>query len=359
MPFWQLPELHEPVGPEQLHVWHWDEVVPELLRSRDLEDGDAGATQRRALLLRNPGLPPGAFGATPTLAAAYQMLAPGESAPVHCHSFSALRFGAEGTAARMVVDGERFPLDPGDLLLTPAWSWHGHAHGGGDEPVAWFDGLDVPYVVQMRAGFYRSAPPAAPLTVEDSTGTLPAGIGLAPVDQRSTRNSPIRRYPWAEAHAALQRQLARCDDEHGVAIEYRNPLTGGPALATIACQLQGLPAGGCSRTTRETAGSVCFVARGSGAIVTDGRRQRFSTNDVLAVPAWTWHRVCAGDEELVLFRMPTARCTTPSACTAARRRRRGRRGGARVHWPPRPERTAGRPGRDRAAASDSRPVPAR
>ena len=32
VPLWQLGEMHEPSGPERPHVWHWDEVVPELLR---------------------------------------------------------------------------------------------------------------------------------------------------------------------------------------------------------------------------------------------------------------------------------------------------------------------------------------
>ena len=119
VPFWQLGEMHEPSGPERPHVWHWDEVVPELLRSQHLEGEATGELQRRALLLRNPGLTPPAFGATPTLVAAYQMLLPGESAPVHAHSFSALRFGASGDAARMVVDGQRVPMHPGDLAAHP------------------------------------------------------------------------------------------------------------------------------------------------------------------------------------------------------------------------------------------------
>jgi gentisate 1,2-dioxygenase len=57
--------------------------------------------------------------ATPTIAAAYQMLFPGESAPVHAHSMSALRFGLAGHGARMIIDGDRVPMEPGDLILSP------------------------------------------------------------------------------------------------------------------------------------------------------------------------------------------------------------------------------------------------
>src|SRR4051812_45867279 len=67
VPFWRLPELREPAGPERPHVWRWADVVPELLSSQHLVDDGAGELQRRALLFTNPGLTPPAFGATPTL----------------------------------------------------------------------------------------------------------------------------------------------------------------------------------------------------------------------------------------------------------------------------------------------------
>jgi gentisate 1,2-dioxygenase len=34
----------------------------------------------------------------------------------------------------MVIDGDWVPMEPGDLILTPRWSWHGHVHPGGGEP---------------------------------------------------------------------------------------------------------------------------------------------------------------------------------------------------------------------------------
>jgi gentisate 1,2-dioxygenase len=96
LPFWQAPDITGPAGPERGHVWRWHDIHPELTRSREIVD-DAAALQRRALILRNPGLTPPAVGATATLAASYQMLFPGETAPVHAHSMSALRFGLAGS----------------------------------------------------------------------------------------------------------------------------------------------------------------------------------------------------------------------------------------------------------------------
>jgi len=43
---------------------------------------------------------------------------------------------------------------PGDLVLTPNWSWHDHANDT-DAPMIWLDGLDTPLVRMLEAGFYE------------------------------------------------------------------------------------------------------------------------------------------------------------------------------------------------------------
>jgi len=302
-PFWQAPEITEPAGPERGHVWHWQEVYPELVRSRDIVD-DAALLQRRALILRNPGLTPPALGATHTIAAAYQMLFPGESAPVHAHSMSALRFGLAGSGARMIIDGDRVPMEPGDLILTPGWSWHGHVHPGGDEPVVWMDGLDVPFVLGLRAGFFRDDPYSGdPLPVRDAAGTAVGPAALVPAGTRPGHHSPVRRYPWHEAYPALRRLMAQAPGDPVTRLEYRNPVTGGPALATLGCLLEGMPAGARTRPRRETASSVVVVARGTGTLSCGGRTFTLLPNDVAAIPAWTWHQLIAADQDLVLLRV--------------------------------------------------------
>jgi gentisate 1,2-dioxygenase len=86
-------------------------------------------------------------------------------------------------------------------------------------------------------------------------------------------------------------------------LEYRNPLTGGPALATLGCLLEGLPAGARTRPRRETASSVIVVARGTGTLTCDSQTFALSPSNVAAIPAWTWHQLTASDRELVLFRL--------------------------------------------------------
>jgi gentisate 1,2-dioxygenase len=85
-------------------------------------------------------------------------------------------------------------------------------------------------------------------------------------------------------------------------LEYRNPVTGGPALATLACLLEGLPAGARTRPCRETASSVIVVAHGTGTLTCGGQTFELRPNDVAAIPAWTWHQLTA-HHELVVFRM--------------------------------------------------------
>jgi len=127
---------------------------------------------------------------------------------------------------------------------------------------------------------------------------------LLPSGARHGLHSPVRRYPWDQAYPALRRLMARSPRRNTLtSLEYRSPLTGGPALATLGCLLQGLPAGARTRPRRETASSVIVVARGTGTLACGGQTFPLLPNDVAAIPAWTWHQLHASEGELVLFRL--------------------------------------------------------
>src|SRR5256884_44628 len=89
-----------------------------------------------------------------TLVANIQIVMPGEIARAHRHSGAALRLIIEGRGGYTVVNGERVPMAPGDLVLTPNWSWHDHANDT-DAPMIWLDGLDTPLVRMQEAGFFE------------------------------------------------------------------------------------------------------------------------------------------------------------------------------------------------------------
>ena len=161
-----------------------------------------GEAERRVLILENPGLK-GRSSITHTLYAGLQLILPGEVAPAHRHTQTALRFVVEGEGAYTTVDGEKCPMSRGDLILTPTGLWHEHGHDGKD-PVVWLDVLDLPVVYYLETSY---AIEGQRQTVKQGRGDqVYARGGLMPttVFQRSDKRYPMLRYPWVEARAALQ-----------------------------------------------------------------------------------------------------------------------------------------------------------
>src|SRR5919204_5386737 len=151
-PLWE--QLHSLVTPEPTTsclpaLWRYDEVRPHLMQAGGLIT--AQEAQRRVLILENPGLR-GQATITGSLFAGLQLILPGEVAPAHRHTQSALRFIIEGHGAYTAVDGERTYMSPGDFVITPSWTWHDHGNDS-DRPMVWLDGLDIPLVSLLDAGF--------------------------------------------------------------------------------------------------------------------------------------------------------------------------------------------------------------
>ena len=53
-----------------------------------------------------------------------------------------------------MVNGQRIPMLPGDLVLTPNWTWHDHANDT-RRPMIWLDGLDSPLIRMLECGFHE------------------------------------------------------------------------------------------------------------------------------------------------------------------------------------------------------------
>ena len=202
-PLWE--QLHrlvtrEPVTPCLPHVWHYREIRPHLMESGALIT--AMEATRRVLILENPGLK-GQATITGSLFAGLQLIMPGEVAPAHRHSQSALRFIIEGSGAYTAVDGERTTMQPGDFVITPSWTWHDHGNDS-KEPMVWLDGLDIQIVNLLSASF------AEPGAAEVQAVTRPEGDSLArfghnllPVDwQPAVKTSPVFNYPYARTREA-------------------------------------------------------------------------------------------------------------------------------------------------------------
>jgi gentisate 1,2-dioxygenase len=293
-PLWEV--LHslvpkEPKTPCVAAHWKYDEVRPFLMRAGEAITAEEAV--RRVLVLENPALR-GQSCITQSLYAGLQLILPGEVAPSHRHTQSALRFIVEGSGAFTAVDGERTTMRPGDFIITPSWTWHDHGNEA-DVPVVWLDGLDIPLIRFLDAGFAENGSAKSQgVTKSEGTSFARYGHNMAPVRGASTfgKTSPIFSYPYERSREALD-QLERdapIDEWDGVKLRYINPLTGGSPMPTMQTFMQKLPAGFNGKAWRQTDGAIYSVVEGVGEAVIEGGGQQlkfaFSPRDHFVVPSW-------------------------------------------------------------------------
>jgi gentisate 1,2-dioxygenase len=276
-PLWEV--LSEIVG-SQPHpaavpaLWRYDHMRPFLMESGELIT--AREAERRVLMLENPGYAGGSRIAQ-SVYAGLQLVLPGEFTDSHRHVACALRFIIEGEGAYTAVDGERVTMHPGDLILTPSWTFHDHGNPGAT-PVVWLDGLDIPIVNFFDSSFAEH---------------LPDEATQAAVPSISTAFS----FPYAPARGALRdKPLHPC---HGAKLEYLNA-DGASVTRTLGAFLQMLPAGFSGTPYRSTDSTVYCAAEGRGSSHIGDRVFEWSARDVFVVPSWypVSHQAV---EESVLF----------------------------------------------------------
>lgn len=297
-PLWvQLDDLMPitPTSAARPHIWRWSQLLPLAERSGELVPVGRGG-ERRAIALANPGLG-GLPYVSPTLWAAIQYLGPKETAPEHRHSQNAFRFVVEGEGVWTVVNGDPVAMRRGDFLLTPGWAFHGH-HNLTDRPMAWLDGLDIPFSQYAGTGFFEFGSDAL-----SDTGTpdisraerLWAHPGLRPlVGLAATTSSPIACYRWEHTNVALDEQLAletegypSTPEPGHAAIRYTNPTTGGDVLPTIRAEFHRLRPGSQTRARRDVGSAVFQVFSGQALVEFDGNLHTVSTGDLFVIPTWT------------------------------------------------------------------------
>jgi len=295
------------------HIWKWADLLPLARQSGELIPVGRGG-ERRALGLANPGLGGNAY-ISPTLWCAIQYLGPRETAPEHRHSQNAFRFVVEGEGVWTVVNGDPVRMSRGDLLLTPGWNFHGHQNNT-DSPMAWIDGLDIPFSYMNDVGFFdigsdRLTNYATPQFSRSER--LWSHPGLRPLSAlQDTASSPLGAYRWEFTDRALTEQLLLEEEgqpatmEHGhAAIRYVNPTTGGDVMATIRCEFHRLRAGTETSTRREVGSTIFQVFQGRGAAVIDGVTHKLDIGDIFVIPSWVRWSLKA-EAQFDLFRFSDA-----------------------------------------------------
>lgn len=301
-PLWEV--LHslvtpQPQSPAVPALWRFNDIKPFILEAGGLIT--AKEAERRVLILENPGLK-GQSRITPSLYAGLQLILPGEVAPSHRHTQSALRFVIEGSGAYTAVDGERTTMRPGDFVITPSWTWHDHGNDS-DQPMIWMDGLDVPIVALLDASFAeRYGTDEQPVTRPEGDSLARFGAGMLPLGHRQgSATSPVFNYPYERTREALETMRRRQDWDacHGLKMQYVNPVTGGSAMPTLGTFMQLLPKGFAGADYRSTDGTVFSVVEGSGRTRMGERIFEWGPRDTFVVPSWTWHRHEAIDDAVV------------------------------------------------------------
>ena len=308
--FWEQRadvELLAPRNKARPHRWRWADIEPRLrvaAKTVPIEE-----CERRALVFANPGLD-GKPYITNTLFAAYSLYNPGERAPVHRHTPSASRFVLDGDGGFTVVEGEKLRMSRGDLILTPAGTWHDHGNDG-EQAVIWVDVLNVPLVESLNATSFEfdyaekdensntGESVARKLQTirepDDHSQRLYGTGGIKPlfVSHRRgpTEHSPLFVYRWEETRAALANlEGYRGSPYDGILFEYVDPTTGGSVMPTMSFRCQMLRPDEATLPHRKTASNVYCVLDGEGYTDVEGERLEWKRNDVFTVPGWLWHR---------------------------------------------------------------------
>ncbi len=284
---------------ETLH-WRWADLVPMLERiGSQIAIGSGGL--RRTLRLANPGIP---YGTTPTFWASIQVILPGEVAEAHRHSANAFRFILKGSGCTTTVDGERYEMNEGDLVLTPAWTWHDHEHHG-SQPMIWLDVLDINVMRSLQATFFEPyAGDKQPVRAiaDESARAFGSGIMRPPRIGAAKRGNPLLTYSRERALAALGQAAGLASDPFDdVILEYQNPVDGGSAMPTLAMTLQQIRPGFKGKAQRRTGSRVLVIVSGHGTSIIDGRRFDWGPGDFIAVKPWAWveHHGTSNDAAVV------------------------------------------------------------
>ncbi|MER7547998.1 cupin domain-containing protein [Spirillospora sp. NPDC127506] len=276
------------------HLWRWNRLLPMAERAGDLVPVGRGG-ERRAIALANPGLGGRPF-ATPTLWAAIQYLNPGEDAPVHRHTQNAFRFVVEGEGVWTVVDGDPVAMRRGDFLPQAGWHWHGH-HNVTDEPMAWIDGLDIPFQYFADSTFFEFGPDEVETREapeRSRSERLWGHPGLRPLTHLTPAPAtPLLAYRWEHTDRALSEQLALESEGHRATVEpghaavrYTNPTTGGDVMQTLRTEFHRLAPGTSTAPAREVGSSVFQVFEGSGEVTVGERTWTAERGDLFVVPSW-------------------------------------------------------------------------
>ncbi|WP_417586539.1 cupin domain-containing protein [Pararhodobacter oceanensis] len=277
--------------------WAYDALRPLLLRAGELTPVEKA--ERRVLVLSDPGRGAGAMQATASLYLGMQLLLPGETAPAHKHTPSAVRIVVEGAGGYTVVDGEKLPMEEGDLVMTPGGDWHDHGHDG-EAPVVWLDVLDLPLFYYLEGSYAIEGPLQAARNRPDAAQVEYQSAGLVPSRSRQqARRYPMVRFPWQRTEAAL-RALTEYGGDALAEVDYVNPETGEDVLPTMGFTAMMLAAGQGESPPQRSSSAAFHVIKGRGRSTIDGKVIEWGPKDTFTAAPFATIDHHADDESFLV-----------------------------------------------------------
>lgn len=244
-------------------VWRFADAKKALDASHNMVPADQ--TERRNLIMVNP-IEGNTYATTRHLVAAYQCVMPGDRARTHRHSAAALRLVLQGKeGVYTIVNGTRIDMLPGEVLLTPAWCWHGHANETG-ETGYWIDFLDIPFIQLTEAMFFEPYP----------QGGLEAITSEGPTPMRIPSQEALG--PGTDAKIV---EIAK-----GI-------------MPTIALKLIRQPRGARVDAPKSTSNTIYAVVSGKARFIAEGFDETAGVGDVIAMPCWHAHTIEAPQDAVV------------------------------------------------------------
>jgi len=284
---------------EAPYLWKWEPLLDGLLKASEAIGIEQA--ERRAIRLVSPHLP--IKSTSHSLQITFSIVNPGEVARAHRHNMAAIRFVVQGKGAYTAVEGEKFPMEEGDLILTPNWTWHDH-HNESEDPIIWLDGLDGPLIQSLNVLFFEDyEKDEQPITRQTGESLSRLGFARAPKkDKEYPRGAPFR-YSWKDTYRALKTMSAGDGDPYdGTLLRYVNPVTGGFTYPTMSCEIQLLKSKEKTKVHRHTSTALYHVFKGHGRTAVGEGHLDWKKGDSFVIPLWQWHsHENLGNDEAILF----------------------------------------------------------
>lgn len=304
VPLWPSLRAVLPPGKPQPRTrpikWSYEALRPLLLQAGELTPIEKA--ERRVLVLANPGHGLDKMQASASIYLGMQLLLPGEIAPAHRHTPNAVRMIVEGEGAYSTVDGEKCPMQRGDLILTPTGLWHEHGHEG-EAPVVWLDVLDLPLVYYMEASYVVEG------ELQEVTGDggahayLRGGVVPSPLFERRERQYPILHYRWADVREQLNTLAAREPHLKAIQVAYVNPETGTACQNILGFSALMLRPGETVDLPVRSPAAVFHLIEGTAAVTIDKVEFPLAESDTCCAPGYSPVRLTnrSADKPAYLF----------------------------------------------------------